>query len=137
MWDDLEEYITMFCKENSARTNKKTKVVEIGVGKFQKISKHLKENKDIELLMTDINPANEDIIKDDVFNPNMNIYHNADLIFSIRPPSELQEAIMKIRDRVDCNLIIKPLFNEDINIKTKKLKLKNYKRASFYAYLKE
>ena len=50
------------------------------------------------------------------------------------PPAELQEAIMKIRDNVDATLIIKPLFNEDLNMKTKKMKLKNYNRASFYIY---
>ena len=137
MWNDLEEYISKLCQENSAKTNKKTKIVEIGVGKFQTISNHLKENENIELIMTDIDPANEDVIKDDVFNPNMEIYENTDIILSIRPPSEMQDAIMKIRDEVDCTLIIKPLFNEDLSIKTSKLKLKNYNRASFYIYLKE
>ncbi len=56
------------------------------------------------------------------------------MMFSIRPPAELQEAIMKIRDEVNATLIIKPLFNEDLNIKSKKMKLKNYNRASFYIY---
>ena len=84
--------------------------------------------------MTDIDPANENIIRDDVFNPNMSIYKDADILFSIRPPAELQEAIMKIRDNVNATLIIKPLFNEDLNMKTKKMKLKNYNRASFYIY---
>lgn len=137
MWNDLEEYISKLCQENSAKTHKKTKLVEIGVGKFQTISNHLKENENIELIMTDIDPANEDVIKDDVFNPNMKIYENTDIILSIRPPAEMQDAIMKIRDKLDCTLIIKPLFNEDLSIKTSKLKLKNYNRASFYIYLKE
>ena len=137
MWNDLEEYISKLCQENSAKTHKKTKIVEIGVGKFQTISNHLKENENIELIMTDIDPANEDVIKDDVFNPNMEIYENTDIILSIRPPAEMQDAIMKIRDKLDCTLIIKPLFNEDLSIKTSKLKLKNYNRASFYIYLKE
>ena len=137
MWDDLEEYINKLSNEYSAKHNRKTKVVEIGVGKFQTISNHLKENENIDLIMTDIDPANENVIKDDVFNPNWNIYKDTDIIFSIRPPAEIQEAIMKIRDKIDCTLIIKPLFNEDLNLKTKKLKLKNYNRASFYLYLKE
>ena len=134
MWNDLEEYILKLAMENSAKTGEKTKIVEIGVGKFQAISKSLSENENNELIMTDIDPANEEIIKDDVFNPNMSIYENADIIFSIRPPAELQEAIMKIRDKVNAILIIKPLFNEDLNMKTQKMKLKNYNRASFYIY---
>ena len=134
MWNDLEEFILKLAIENSEKTGKKTKIVEIGAGKFQTISKNLSENENIDIIMTDIDPANENIIKDDVFNPNMNIYKDADILFSIRPPAELQEAIMKIRDEVNATLIIKPLFNEDLNMKTKKMKLKNYNRASFYIY---
>lgn len=134
MWNDLEEYILKLAIENSEKTGKKTKIVEIGAGKFQTISKNLSENENIDIIMTDIDPANENIIRDDVFNPNMNIYRDADILFSIRPPAELQEAIMKIRDDVNATLIIKPLFNEDLNMKTKKMKLKNYNRASFYIY---
>ena len=120
--------------EDSEKTGKKIKIVEIGVGKFQAISKNLSENENIELIMTDIDPASENIIKDDVFNPDMTIYEDADIIFSIRPPSEIQEAIMKIRDSTNATLIIKPLFNEDLNNKLQKMKLKNYNRASFYIY---
>lgn len=137
MWNDLEEFILKLASENSQETGRKTKIVEIGVGKFQTISNNLSENENIELIMTDINPSNENVMKDDVFNPNMTIYENADILFSIRPPGELQEAIMKIRDEVNATLIIKPLFNEDLNIKTQKMKLKNYNRASFYIYEKE
>lgn len=134
MWNDLEEFILKLAIENSEKTGKKTKIVEIGAGKFQTISKNLSENENIDIIMTDIDPSNENIIEDDVFNPNMNIYKDADILFSIRPPAELQEAIMKIRDEVDATLIIKPLFNEDLNMKTKKMKLRNYNRASFYIY---
>ena len=134
MWNDLEEYILKLAIENSEKTGKKTKIVEIGAGKFQTISKNLSENENIDIVMTDIDPADENIIRDDIFNPNMNIYKDADILFSIRPPAELQEAIMKIRDNVNATLIIKPLFNEDLNMKTKKMKLKNYNRASFYIY---
>lgn len=137
MWNDLEEFILKLAIENSEMTGEKTKIVEIGVGKFQTISNNLSENENIELTMTDIDPANENILKDDVFNPNMTIYEDADILFSIRPPAEIQDAIMKIRDEVNATLIIKPLFNEDLNMKTQKMKLKNYNRASFYIYEKE
>ena len=131
MWDDLRDYISKLCDEHDKDT---VKVVEIGVGKFHSISNFLKEKENIELIMTDINPNNKEVIKDDVFNPNLAIYENTDILFSIRPPSEIQEAIMDLRDKLNCVLIIKPLFNEDINIKNKKMKLKNYGRASFYIY---
>lgn len=134
MWNDLEEFILKTAIENSEKTGEITKIVEIGVGKFQAISNNLSKNENIELTMVDIDPANENIIRDDVFNPDMTIYDDADIIFSIRPPAEIQEAIMKIRDKVNATLIIKPLFNEDLNIKNQKMKLKNYNRASFYIY---
>lgn len=131
MWDDLGEYISKLCDENEKDI---TKVVEVGVGKFQGVSNYLKEKDNVELIMTDIDPANDEIIKDDVFNPDLEIYKGADIIFSIRPPFEIQEAIMQLRDELDCTLIIKPLFNEDLNINNKKMKLKNYGRAAFYIY---
>ena len=67
MWNDLEEFILELAIENSKKTGEKTKIVEIGVGRFQTISKNLSQNENIELVMTDISPANEDIIEDDVF----------------------------------------------------------------------
>jgi uncharacterized UPF0146 family protein len=62
----------------------------------------------------------------------LKIYENLDIIYSIRPPSELQPYIINLALKTDTKLIIKPLFNEDINGKNIKLKLKNYKKASFY-----
>jgi len=60
------------------------------------------------------------------------LYKNADIIYSIRPPSELQPHIEKLSQKVKGTFIIKPLCNEDLNIRSKKAKLKNYKKASFY-----
>ena len=135
MWDDLSQYIINLAMENSKRTGRNTKIVEIGVGRFQSISNRLQENENIEVIMTDINPSNENVVKDDIFNPNMRLYENTDILFSIRPPAEIQKAIMDLRDELDCTLIIKPLFNEDLNIELKKkMKLKNHGRSSFYIY---
>jgi len=137
MWDDLSQYIINLAMEKSKRTGRNTKIVEIGVGRFQSISNRLQENENIEVIMTDINPSNENVVKDDIFNPNMRLYENTDIMFSIRPPAEIQKAIMDLRDELNCTLIIKPLFNEDLNIELKKMKLKNHGRASFYIYADE
>ena len=134
MWDDLSQYIINLAMEKSKRTGRNTKIVEIGVGRFQSISNRLQENENIEVIMTDINPSNENVVKDDIFNPNMRLYENTDILFSIRPPAEIQKAIMDLRDELNCTLIIKPLFNEDLNIELKKMKLKNHGRSSFYIY---
>ena len=53
MWDDLSQYIIDLALEKSEKTNKKTKVMEIGVGRFHNISNRINENENIELIMTD------------------------------------------------------------------------------------
>ena len=74
MWDDLSQYIINLAMEKSKRTGRNTKIVEIGVGRFQSISNRLQENENIEVIMTDINPSNENVVKDDIFNPSMSLY---------------------------------------------------------------
>ena len=126
MWKNFAEYILSQCDKNP------TKIVEIGVGKFNQVSDYLNKRDNVELIKTDIYPNDSDVIKDDVTNPNLKLYEDIDIIYSIRPPSELQPYIIDLALKVNSKLIIKPLFNEDINSKKIKLKLKNYKKASFY-----
>ena len=62
----------------------------------------------------------------------MDLYKDIDIIYSIRPPSELQPYIVKLAVEIGSHLIIKPLTNEDLNTGNTKMKLKNFKKASFY-----
>ncbi len=110
MWDDFAEYIL------SETENKNVKIAEIAVGKFDRIADYLASKDNIDLIKTDIAPKDETVIKDDITNPNMDLYKDRDIIYSIRPPSELQP----------------PLTNEDLNTGNAKMKLKNFKKASFY-----
>ena len=124
MWNDLGEYIVNNCNH---------KVVEIAIGKFFTVADYLKSSDSniIDFTATDINPANSNIIFDDITNPNMGIYEDADIIYSIRPPQELQPYIEDIVSKTGATLIIKPLFNEYLNLKLD-MKLVNYKKAVFY-----
>lgn len=126
MWQDFAEYIL------NETENRNVRIAEIGVGRFTKISEILQGQDNITLIKTDISPADATVIRDDVTNPNMDLYKDIDIIYSIRPPSELQPYIANLADRLDCQLIIKPLTNEDLNTGKVKMKLKNHKRASFY-----
>lgn len=130
MWDDLGEFIVKKCQNNKIDSNS-CKVVEIGIGKFSGVSDYLANHENIEFISTDINPDNEDIIFDDIANPNLDIYKNARIIYSIRPPKEIQKYIDNIAKKIGTILIIKPLFNEDIAINSN-MKLVNYKKAVFY-----
>ncbi|GAA5819342.1 MAG: conserved hypothetical protein [Methanobrevibacter sp. CfCl-M3] len=128
MWEDLGEYIKKYLenKEN------KGEVVEIAIGNFFKVADYLKSN-DIEVIMTDIDSKRKDVIKDDIMNPKIELYKDTKIIYSIRPPYELQPYIEEIAKSLKTLLIVKPLFNEDLNIKSS-MDLKNYKKAIFYQH---
>ena len=126
MWNDFYQYLL------DEAGNSKTKIVEVGIGQFTRIADKLSENENITLIKVDINPKDENIIKDNITNPNLNIYDDTDIIYSIRPPSELQPYLIDLAKKVNSQLIIKPLTNEDLNTGKVKMKLKNFKKASFY-----
>ncbi len=126
MWQDFGEYILNEVGDSEVR------IAEIAVGKFDMISKMLSEKDNITLIKTDIAPDNESVIKDDITNPNLELYKDVDIIYSIRPPSELQPYLVKLANKTGSMLIIKPLTGEDLNTPNVKMQLKNFKKASFY-----
>ncbi|WP_405290369.1 UPF0146 family protein [Methanobrevibacter sp.] len=126
MWNDFGDYILGEVGEGNV------KIAEIGVGKFDMIANMLSERENITLIKTDINPKDSTVIKDDITNPDIDLYRDTDIIYSIRPPSELQPYLVNLALEVDSQLIIKPLTNEDLNTGRVKMKLKNFRKASFY-----
>ena len=126
MWDDFAEYILSEVGE------KRVKIAEIGVGKFDKISDELSKHENITVIKTDILPKDSTVIEDDVTNPNLDLYDGVDIIYSIRPPGELQPYLVRLAQKIDSQLIIKPLTNEDLNTGKVKMKLKNFRKASFF-----
>ncbi|MEE1134498.1 MAG: UPF0146 family protein [Methanobrevibacter sp.] len=126
MWDDFAEYILNEVGDDTV------KIAEIGVGKFDKIAETLSNRENITIIKTDIIPKDSSVIKDDITNPNLELYEDVDIIYSIRPPSELQPHLVDLARKIDSQLIIKPLTNEDLNTPKANMKLKNYNRASFY-----
>ncbi|HEY9205076.1 MAG TPA: UPF0146 family protein [Candidatus Methanoperedens sp.] len=138
---DLAEYILM---------NYRNKVVEIGVGNQPQVALLLKAGMDV--IITDVNPQPEfkygilpekysgiRFCSDDIFNPDMQIYKTASLIYSIRPPIDLQEAIAKVAREVGADLIIRPFGNEKAELKSlyKNHCLINYKRSRFFLYKRQ
>ncbi|RAP44533.1 MAG: hypothetical protein BZ135_08280 [Methanosphaera sp. rholeuAM6] len=132
MWSDFTEYIV----NNYANS---TKIVEVGVGKVLEPSDILRDMLKTTLINTvDIYPANDTVLKDDITHPTDSIYVDADLIYSIRPPEELQKTIFDLGLKYNTDIIIKPLFTEEINYNLQtKLKLVNYKKTAFYIYKNE
>jgi len=127
-YEDIAEYII---------NHYKNKVVEVGVGNLPQVAILLKDKLDI--LVTDINPQNFTAVKfckDDIFKPDLGIYRNASLIYSIRPPIDIQDAIAKIAKELGCDLIIRPFGNEKADLRKyfKEYSLVNYKKTRFYLY---
>ena len=83
MWNDFAQYIM-----NEVGDEPVT-IAEIAVGKFDKIAEELSKKDNITIIKTDISPKDSTVIMDDITNPNLKLYENVDLIYSIRPPSEL------------------------------------------------
>ena len=121
MWEDFKDYILNEIGDDEV------KIAEIGVGKFDKIAETLSEKENITVIKIDILPADDTIIKDDITKPNLDLYRDVDIIYSIRPPSELQPYLVDLAMKIDSQLIIKPLTNEDLNTGKIKMKLKNFK----------
>ncbi len=111
--------------------NYKGKVVEVGVGRNYIIADYLAK-KGFEVVTTDLNPFRDSTVKDDITNPNIAIYRGSSLIYSIRPPYEIQGDIVKVAGYVGCDAIIYPLKNEII----RGGKLINFKGTSFYIFAK-
>lgn len=118
------------------------KIVEVGVGRFCKVAVELKKRlPQVEIIITDISAdAVEEakhtcptlkVAQDDVTNPNITLYKNADLIYSIRAPPELWPALAELAKQVDSDLIIRPLPQES-PIPMANFRLVNFGEARFY-----
>jgi uncharacterized UPF0146 family protein len=122
--------IVKFIKENYFG-----KVVEIGVGLHYNVAIKLSEYvKVIVSDIIDINQIDQKIrsiyVKDDISDPRLSVYMGASLIYSIRPPIEIQMDILNLADKVGSDTLIRPLGSEVV--KDLRLKLKNFGRAAFY-----
>jgi uncharacterized protein len=124
MWSDFTEYIIKHYSHSSI-------IVEVAVGHFPKVACNLKKHLKVDILMTDIKPYHDWIVLDDIRQPNLKIYKDAGLIYSIRPPEELHPYLEKLSDNVGADLIIKPLSTDSIQT-VEKMDLVNYKKAVFY-----
>jgi uncharacterized UPF0146 family protein len=91
-------------------------VVEIGIGSYAKIAMALQE-RGLGVVATDIQRRTVDIpvVLDDVRVPNLDLYRDAEAIYSIRPPLEMVPALKRLAERLAKDLIIKPLAAEPVD----------------------
>lgn len=127
VWNNFTEYIINNYGDASL-------IIEVGVGSILKPGNILRDRLENAVIKcVDIHPSNEDVIYDNITNPNYEIYENADLIYSIRPPEELQKSICDVAKSVRCDCILKPFSSEELSFKIRpRFRLINYKKEVFY-----
>ena len=114
-----------------------SRIVEVGVGKHPEVAALLKGH--FEVICTDIfeaGPENVTYVKDDIFTPDLAVYEGAPLIYSIRPPLDIQDSIASVAKKVGANLLIRPFSSERADLKKyfRNFKCINYKSAVFFLY---
>jgi len=112
------------------------RVVEIGVGHVLEVALHLASlGRDV--LITDREErylGGVHIEKDDIFMPRLDLYQGASLIYSIRPPLELQLAMGILASRLGTDILIRPLNDEVAELPGFSRCLVNAGEARFYIF---
>jgi len=115
-----------------------TKIVEVGVGKVPDVAIELQRLLPAcEVVVTDVVEPPElsgrvKFVRDDITEPNLNVYEGATLIYAIHSPPELQPHLLEIAREVDADLLIKPLAGESMPLRGGRLI--NYQGVAFYAF---
>jgi uncharacterized UPF0146 family protein len=116
------------------RDNYSGKVVEVGIGLRPEVASLCGP---LELLATDKDTrilGEVRVEKDDIFSPRPEIYQGASLIFSVRPPFEVQKAIGELAREVGSDVLIRPLEDEIADLPGFSRRLINVGWARFYLY---
>ena len=88
-------------------------IVEVGVGHVPEVALLLSRN--MSVVATDKQMHQLDglsIQKDDIFSPRKELYGRASLLYSIRPPIEVQLAMGHLAAEIDADILIRPLEDE-------------------------
>ncbi len=111
------------------------KVVEVGIGNFTAVAEELSSS-GFSVVATDIVekkvPEGIEFYVDDIRNPKLEIYENANLVYSIRPPPEIAKDVVRVSKAVGADCIIKPLYGDYFEGE-----LVNYKGLPFYLYRRD
>ena len=114
MSDRCAEVLPEFIRNNYA-----TRLVEVGSGRFSEVAVALRST--FKVTATDILEIDAVdcrlkpiYVKDDVTRPDLRVYRGASLIYSIRPPIEIQRNIIELAAVIGADTLIKPLGSEII-----------------------
>jgi uncharacterized UPF0146 family protein len=122
---DLAEFI---------RKNYSGLVVEVGAGYIPDVALRLRG---LDVAITDKEErflGGLHVEKDDIFSPRLELYEGACLIYSLRPPLELQIAMGDLARSVGADVLIRPLDDEVAQLPGFVRRLINAGEARFYLF---
>ena len=125
--DDLAQFIA---------ENYQGRVVEVGVGYFPEVALGL-QARGLDVVLTD---KEERVLgglrveKDDIFSPRLELYRGASLLYSIRPPLELQLAMGLLAAKIGADVLVRPLMDEVAQLPGFARRLVNSGEARFYLF---
>ena len=125
--DDLAEFIA---------GNYSGRVVEVGVGYFADVALGL-QARGLDVLLTDKEErllGGLRVEKDDIFSPRLELYRGASLLYSIRPPLELQLAMGLLAAKIGADVLVRPLMDEVAQLQGFARRLVNRGEARFYLF---
>lgn len=114
-----------------------TMIVEVGCGRYSATAQALRpffkvtamdilEREDVDCRLKPI------YVKDDITSPDLRLYRGASLIYSVRPPLEIQRSIVDLAERLDADALIKPLGSEIVA--DRRLNLYNCRGLPLYIF---
>lgn len=125
--DDLAEFIA---------ENYRGRVVEVGVGYFAEVALGL-QVRGLDVVLTDKEErflCGLRVEKDDIFSPRLELYRGASLLYSIRPPLELQLAMGQLASLIGADVLVRPLMDEVAQLPDFARRLVNREEARFYLF---
>jgi uncharacterized UPF0146 family protein len=111
------------------------KVVEVGAGYVAELALTLSQH--LTVVATDKEKRLAGglfIEEDDIFMPNTELYHGASLLYSIRPPIEVQVAMGHLAMQIGADVIVRPLGDEVADLEGFTRRLINLGDARFYIF---
>jgi len=125
--DDLAQFIAR---------NYTGRVVEVGAGYALEVALGLKA-RGLDVVLTDKEErllGSLRVEKDDIFWPRWELYHGASLLYSIRPPLEMQLAMGQLALKLGADILIRPLQDEVAQLPGFARRLVNSGEARFYLF---
>lgn len=127
--DDLVEFIA---------ENYSGRVVEVGAGYVPEVALGLLA-RGLDVVLTDKEErllGSLRVEKDDIFSPRLELYRGSSLIYSIRPPLEMQLAMGLLALQIGVDVLVRPLMDEVAELPGFHRRLVNRGEARFYQFSK-